>query len=569
MGGSASSSPAVQKSLANFMDAAMSTTVDGLRSTGKRIKKGNAALSDAMSDAYDEVNLLDPARQIGLTSQGRGDPSVMRSINTPLVAGAQMGLGAANAAYRGTANLLGQGVEGVRSVLPKSLSDYVGTGAQFERDFNAMPEFLAGTGFGLIPGVGPRLAGGFTEGTAARNAERGMVKLTDDLPMDEASKIKLSAAEEYNAASYLDGTGPDYKINDLLDADDNFVPGKSRALYKALEKMGVRVDGYPGGGTSDYFTINVLDKNNPLDEFGESNFNEFKIRVADHGNTTNKYNQPDINVSPHNNSLNEAIDKLYDLVKSNQVKMVKPTNNLPMDEASRMARADEMFPEKGYFGRNNDFSSFEGGHWIADDPKIAGHYAKRAWAKDELSHADELDGGEFTDVDNINPYDLETSYTPSAENIIPLRYNKGKTLSLEHLGDNPTLESLFDDLSKKGIVDKPSVNELDDFIDETDLTTDSALWRKIQELGIDQDIRKAGYDSYSITDAVVAKNGTIPHRSTFVFDPKKSRSRFAKFDPKNRDSSNLLAAGLPLSAFVGERDDTPYDRLKRKFKGAK
>jgi len=181
MGGSASSSPAVQKSLANFMDAAMSTTVDGLRSTGKRIKKGNAALSDAMSDAYDEVNLLDPARQIGLTSQGRGDPSVMRSINTPLVAGAQMGLGAANADYRGTANLLGQGVEGVRSALPKSLSDYVGTGAQFERDFNAMPEFLAGTGFGLIPASVPPIAKGFTEGTAARNAERGMVLVGKDL----------------------------------------------------------------------------------------------------------------------------------------------------------------------------------------------------------------------------------------------------------------------------------------------------------------------------------------------------------------------------------------------------
>jgi len=192
MGGSASSSPAVQRSLANFMDAAMSTTVDGLRSTGKRIKKGNAALSDAMSDAYDEVNLLDPARQIGLTSQGRGDPSIPRAINTPLVAGAQMGLGAANAAYRGTANLLGQGVEGVRSDLPKSLSDYVGTGAQFERDFNAMPEFLAGTGFGLIPGVGPRLAGGFTEGTAARNAERGMFDGVGTLPKSEINQISLA-----------------------------------------------------------------------------------------------------------------------------------------------------------------------------------------------------------------------------------------------------------------------------------------------------------------------------------------------------------------------------------------
>ena len=152
---------------------------------------------------------------------------------------------------------------------------------------------------------------------------------TDDLPMDEALRIKLSAAKEYNTASYLDGTGPDYKINDLLEADNNFVPGKSRALYKSLEEMGVRVDGYPSGGTSDYFTIKVLDKNNPLDEFGDQNFNEFKIRVADHGNTTNKYNQPDLNVSPENYTLNEAIDKLYNLVKSNQVEM---------DEASRMAK---------------------------------------------------------------------------------------------------------------------------------------------------------------------------------------------------------------------------------------
>ena len=245
---------------------------------------------------------------------------------TELALGFVPGVGVANAFGKGIAvndSGIPTGVEDVPSTLELARTGHpwlAGLSA-----VGAIPDaaYLAQSAKMLSPSARALAKAGLTGNYAGVPAERGMVKLINDLPMDEASKIKLSAAEEYNAASYLDGTGPDYKINDLLDADDNFVPGKSRALYKALEKMGVRVDGYPGGGTSDYFTINVLDKNNPLDEFGESNFNEFKIRVADHSNTTNKYNQPDINVSPHNNSLNEAIDKLYDLVKSNQVKMVR------------------------------------------------------------------------------------------------------------------------------------------------------------------------------------------------------------------------------------------------------
>ena len=321
MGGSASSSPAVQRSLENFMDAALSTTVDGLRSTGKRIKKGNAALSDAMRNAYDEVNLLDPARQIGLTSQGRGDPSIMRSINTPLVAGAQMGLGAANAAYRGTANILGQGVEGVRSALPKSLSDYVGTGAQFERDFNAMPEFLAGTGFGLIPGVGPRLAGGFTEGTAARNAERGMVKLTDDLPMDEASRNLVRLPNEIDAKK-LNEVMEEMKVLgrpriDVVDTGEEYLALEGSHRLTAAHKLGIKP------------IYNIVDQNAII------NPNKYDVDT---------YNFKWDEDSPH--SAGEMAFEMYGDGKNGRLDFGKLPNDLPMDEASRMARATSKYKPK-------------------------------------------------------------------------------------------------------------------------------------------------------------------------------------------------------------------------------
>ena len=50
--------------------------------------------------------------------------------------------------------------------------------------------------------------------------------------------------------------------------------------------------------------------------------------------------------------------------------------DLPMDEASRMKRADEMFPRKGFHGTNADIDAFQGNVFSTDNPTLASTYAR-------------------------------------------------------------------------------------------------------------------------------------------------------------------------------------------------
>ena len=45
----------------------------------------------------------------------------------------------------------------------------------------------------------------------------------------------------------------------------------------------------------------------------------------------------------------------------------------------------------------------------------------------------------------------------------------------------------------------------------------------------------------------IGYDGTKSARETVIFDPKNIRSRFAAFDPFNRDSSNILAQSAKLA----------------------
>ena len=63
--------------------------------------------------------------------------------------------------------------------------------------------------------------------------------------------------------------------------------------------------------------------------------------------------------------------ELFELYQSGATGM-----DLPMDEASRLARADEMFPRKGFHGTNADINSFQGNVFSTDNPTLASTYAK-------------------------------------------------------------------------------------------------------------------------------------------------------------------------------------------------
>jgi len=63
--------------------------------------------------------------------------------------------------------------------------------------------------------------------------------------------------------------------------------------------------------------------------------------------------------------------ELFDLYQSGATGM-----DLPMDEASRMARADKMFPRKGFHGTNANIDGFRGNVFSSDNPTLASTYAK-------------------------------------------------------------------------------------------------------------------------------------------------------------------------------------------------
>lgn len=63
--------------------------------------------------------------------------------------------------------------------------------------------------------------------------------------------------------------------------------------------------------------------------------------------------------------------ELFDLYQSGATGM-----DLPMDEASRLARADKMFPRKGFHGTNANIDGFQGNVFSSDNPTLASTYAK-------------------------------------------------------------------------------------------------------------------------------------------------------------------------------------------------
>ena len=240
-----------------------------------------------------------------------------------------------------------------------------------------------------------------------------------------------------------------------------------------------------------------------------------------------------------------------------------PTASLPMDEASRMARAKQLMPAQGFHGTAHDIDGFNGATWIADDPKAASYYSDRAAARNAMDAvAEDSPFGAYDEgyggIDDANPHDILREFPEHdvGQHVMPLRYKPGKQLDLTALGDAPDPKSLWDHLAEKGIVDHATDGDFEDNI-LPGLQTDSpTLWKMLEDWNLDRDIARAGYDSLRIADVVTAKGvsgggRSYGHDAVLVFDPKNIRSRFAAFDPAKKDSANLLAAsGTPAFALA-------------------
>ncbi len=196
--------------------------------------------------------------------------------------------------------------------------------------------------------------------------------------------------------------------------------------------------------------------------------------------------------------------------KKNYDEIKQPSNtSLPMDQASRMARAQEMGfdPNKTYYhGTAKNFSEFDPkfngkhtidsqtntGHYFSDEPEMANVYAEM-----------EKNGA------NIMPVHLKM--------------------------ENPNII----DLNRTSIP-----------IFRTDLIN------KAKELG---------HDSILFKNALDKGSGPLGADIPLVFEPSQIRSVNAAFDPAKKDSKDILA-GLGGAAILGSQSDeenSNFDKLKQ------
>lgn len=208
---------------------------------------------------------------------------------------------------------------------------------------------------------------------------------------------------------------------------------------------------------------------------------------------------------------------------------------LPMDEASRMARAAEQGYVDAYHGTAADINEFsnlyrgqvtkaksaKSAHWLVDNPATASGYADNAANK---AVQDLIDGsyaaerkGQWDKAHDLmaRAERLEQSGVSGA-NVLPLKVRGN---FMEYDADGRWMQDL----------------------DESQLAALTA------------EAKAKGYDGLKITNFVDNAGYGVDDPATHyaVFDPKNIRSRFAAFDPSKLDSKDLLASMLAAGVFGG------------------
>jgi hypothetical protein len=217
--------------------------------------------------------------------------------------------------------------------------------------------------------------------------------------------------------------------------------------------------------------------------------------------------------------------------------------SLPLDEASRMARAKEMgFDTDAYHGTDKDIFEFDvdagmgarsgTGTWLTDSTDIAETYAKNR-------------GGSTYPL-KINTKNMATVDVGGANwNNIPiddvyLDMGDGMNFDLKHF--------MRQDLEG--------------------LTSTNDIARVAKEIGAEgvifKNVNDVGPHRYNIEGKVGGSDRPLS-TNYVVFDPKNIRSKHAKFDPKKRDSGNLLAGLGAALGITGLGVSSERDKKKPDF----
>jgi len=243
-----------------------------------------------------------------------------------------------------------------------------------------------------------------------------------------------------------------------------------------------------------------------------------------------------------------------------------PANNTAMDRARAMGWADD-----GYHGTSSDFPEFSlGGYGVhgnvggtgvyLGNPDTASSYALSASSMTDkpsnvmplLTRGKLLDTNSEAPFNNnlIDKYINENLYDGDKARIALDAGGKRTTRTFENIED---AKDFFWNQKKNweafGGFDRtlPQADMIDGkaVVSYVDLNAPVSL-NGLPTKEVHEALRRAGGGTMTDVLKNIGYDGTKSAHETVIFDPKNIRSRFAAFDPFNRDSSNLLATTAPL-----------------------
>jgi len=209
--------------------------------------------------------------------------------------------------------------------------------------------------------------------------------------------------------------------------------------------------------------------------------------------------------------------KALNIKEQKKLAKAKTLQDLPMDEASRLARAKEMgfdVDNMYYHGTPNpDFSEFKKGSFFTKDSNFADLYSQ---AHNQGTNA------------RVIPAYLKTKNFFDFEN--PEHLDKLKqqlTKSLSNKSEIGLAESTIYEYKNKPKSLDERVNNIINYLQDKNKSN----WLLLENKDISKAIQDAGFDGTFITEA--------GRKNAMVFDPKNIRSKFAKFDPSMIESGDI------------------------------
>jgi len=227
------------------------------------------------------------------------------------------------------------------------------------------------------------------------------------------------------------------------------------------------------------------------------------------------------------------------------------SGELPMDHASRMARAKEQgfdVENVAYHGSGSQPDAFE----VGLPSKRYTTFSERDIQSQGVFFADNAeDARQYGD--DVGPYFLrsEQSLTPPSDISVSSRGNDEGLKKVQRLYDDVEY-SIAPAIDETGYIDvdggMAAVPADDDgrYLDSV-MTSDGMDWYHMDNPEVVARLKERGYDSVVVHEP----DGVHANRSTMMLDPSNIRSTNAAFDPDQKDSANLLAGGAAAAVGLG------------------